>query len=87
MKFLSHGSVAVSLLAATLVQAAPAAEKLMARQNDPTHPECPTGFSLPSYGSRTCTSDALGMCALVCSVRPQCINGHCCVSAKDGGVC
>ncbi len=87
MKFLGLGSVAVNLLAATLVQAAPAAENLMPRQDNPSHPECPTGMSPPIHGSTACGSAGLQLCSRFCGILPQCIGGRCCVCEHERWSC
>lgn len=83
MKFLGLGAVAMSLLAATVVRAAPAAEGLAPRQY------CPTGYGIADWGESYCNVPKYGGngCAPKCGTRPQCINGLCCVNVKDGGTC
>jgi len=81
MKSFSLSAVAMSLLAATVVQAAPA-EGLEPRQF------CPPGFGFPYWGEHYCNVPRYGAngCAPCGGQRPECINGLCCVNVKDGGI-
>jgi hypothetical protein len=84
MKIFGLGTVAMSLLAATTVQAAPAPEGLAPRQY------CPPGFSFPFWADNNyCNVPRWGGngCRRECGVQPQCINGLCCVDNRDGGTC
>ncbi len=83
MKFLGLSAVAMSLLAATGAQAAPAAEGLAPRQY------CPPGYDFPYWGEHYCNVPKYGAngCAIECGLRPECFNGLCCVNVKDGVTC